>query len=87
MKPSGDNCAYIDGANLHKGVEGLGWELDYNKFRVWLREKYAVNKAYLFLGLIPGYGQLYKYLQHSKLRTSLFPSFTYTIERTPLGVL
>ena len=25
------NVAYIDGANLHKGAESLGWKLDYKR--------------------------------------------------------
>ncbi|MEX2436577.1 MAG: NYN domain-containing protein [Candidatus Paceibacterota bacterium] len=58
-----NNHAYIDGANLHKGIESLGWSLDYKKFRVWLREKHKVNKAFLFIGLIPENSGLYKYLQ------------------------
>lgn len=63
MIPKENNFAYIDGANLHRGVEDLGWKLDYKKFRVWLAEKYNVKVAYLFLGLIPKYKQLYQYLQ------------------------
>ena len=43
-----NNYAYIDGANLHKGVHSLGWKLDYKRFRVWLSEKYGVRVAYLF---------------------------------------
>ncbi len=58
-----NNFAYIDGANLHRGVESSRWKLDYRRFRVWLFEKYAIQKAYLFIGLIPKYGDLYKYLQ------------------------
>lgn len=59
----GDNFAYIDGANLHKGVEDLGWKLDYKRFRLWLYSKYGIERAYLFLGLIPKYKDIYKYLQ------------------------
>ena len=55
--------AYIDGANLHKGVEGLGWKLDYRRFRVWLKEKHKVETAYLFIGLVPGNKDLYTRLQ------------------------
>lgn len=32
-----NNIAYIDAANLHKGLANLGWRLDYKRFRVWLR--------------------------------------------------
>jgi len=60
-----NNFAYIDGSNLHKGINELGWDLDYRRFRVWLREKYSVQNAYLFLGLIPRYKNLYAYLQEA----------------------
>lgn len=65
MRHLENNYAYIDGANLHRGVESLGWHMDYRRFRVWLFEKYGVKSAYLFIGLIPKYKELYKYLQES----------------------
>lgn len=58
-----NNVAYIDGANLHKAVEHFGWTFDYARLRVWLTQKYGVTQAYLFLGLIPKYKNLYTYLQ------------------------
>lgn len=60
-----NNVAYIDGANLHKGALDLGWKFDYKRFRVWLKEKYQVKTAYLFLGLIPKFKELYKHLQEA----------------------
>ena len=39
--------------------------MDYKRFRVWLAEKYAVTEAYLFLGLIPKYTDLYRELQEA----------------------
>jgi hypothetical protein len=59
MKNIGNNVAYIDGANLHKCAAKLEWKPDYRKLRVWLREKYGVSRAYLFLGLIPRYKNLF----------------------------
>ncbi|MBI4158044.1 MAG: NYN domain-containing protein [Candidatus Yanofskybacteria bacterium] len=58
-----NNFAYIDGANLHKGVDDLGWKLDYKRLRLWLDNKYNIKRAYIFLGLIPQYADLYTYLQ------------------------
>jgi|SRR3989344_7074374 len=58
-----NNVAYIDGANLHNGIKQLDWKFDYARFRVWLREKYGVKQAYLFLGLVPKYKDLYTHLQ------------------------
>ncbi len=37
--------------------------MDYARFRVWLKEKYKVEVAYIFIGLIPKYKDLYAYLQ------------------------
>jgi uncharacterized LabA/DUF88 family protein len=84
MKPKENNFAYIDGANLHKGVNGLGWILDYKKFRVWLSEKYGVKTAYLFIGLIPKYKELYKYLQESGF-TLVFKEVIYDGDGKPKG--
>ena len=53
MKQNQNNVAYIDGTNLHNGTKQLDWHFDYARFRVWLREKYGVQQAYLFLGLMP----------------------------------
>jgi len=59
-----NNIAYIDGANLDKALrKQLKWSLDYKRFRIWLSEKYSVKKAYIFIGLIPKYKNLYTYLQ------------------------
>ena len=63
MKPVQKNAAYIDGANLHNGIKSLSWDFDYKRFRVWLREKYAVEQAYLFIGMMPKYAELYTRLQ------------------------
>ena len=59
------NGAYIDGANLHNGIKAQGWILDYAKLRVLLREKHSVTDAFLFMGLIPKYGEMYKNLQQA----------------------
>ena len=58
-----NNFAYIDGANLHKGVESSSWELDYRRFRSWIRQKFGVTEAYLFIGLMPKHAELYTSLQ------------------------
>src|SRR3989344_790260 len=57
--------AYIDGANLHNGTKSLGWDLDYKKFRVWLKEKFHVMRAYIFIGLVPRFKDLYADLQEA----------------------
>lgn len=57
------NYAFIDSQNLNLGVRSLGWELDWGKFRLFLRNKYNVKKAFLFIGYIQRNIQLYEYLQ------------------------
>ena len=84
MKAEQNNHAYIDGANLHKGVAGLGWGLDYKRLRIWLSEKYGVKTAYLFIGLIPKYKELYKYLQESGF-TLVFKEVVYDGGGKPKG--
>jgi uncharacterized LabA/DUF88 family protein len=57
------SIAYIDGANLHTGICSLGWALDYKRFRSWLRQKYGVKTAYIFIGKISRYESLYTSLE------------------------
>lgn len=64
-KSAGKNFAFIDAANLHKGIKNLNWRLDYRRFRIWLTEKYSVSTAYLFIGLIPKYKDIYTALQEA----------------------
>jgi uncharacterized LabA/DUF88 family protein len=63
MQKEFKNYAYIDGANLHKGVESSAWKLDYRKFRSWIRQKFGVTDAYLFIGLMSKHADLYTSLQ------------------------
>ena len=51
--------AFIDSQNLNLGIRSQGCELDFKKFRLYLKNKYHVEKAYLFIGLVPGNEQLY----------------------------
>ena len=59
-----NNFAFIDAQNLNLGVRDLGWKLDFRKFRVYLRDKYRVTKAYIFIGFIGGNQSLYTALQN-----------------------
>lgn len=55
--------AFIDSQNLNLGVRSQGWKLDWKKFRQYLRNKYNVTKAYLFIGQVAGNESLYTFLQ------------------------
>lgn len=62
--------AFIDSQNLNLGVKNdvknakgriiyKGKQLDYRKFRHYLREKYNVSQAYIFIGMVPTNNSLY----------------------------
>src|SRR3989339_126057 len=63
MKLRENNYAFIDSQNLNLGVRSRGWVLDFSRFRIFLRDKYGVGKAYLFIGYVPGNQMLYTELQ------------------------
>ena len=64
-KKKENNYAFIDSQNLNLGILSLGWKLDYKKFRIYLKEKYCVSIAYLFIGYIPANQDLYSFLQEA----------------------
>ena len=55
--------AFIDSQNVNLAIKSQGWFLDFKRFRVYLKEKYKVEQAYLFIGYMPGNQQLYTNLQ------------------------
>lgn len=57
--------AFIDSQNLHLAIHDAGWELDFGRFRVYLKDKYKAQKAFLFIGYVPGDEALYTYLQQA----------------------
>lgn len=84
MHENENNFAYIDGANLYRGIAILKWKLDYARFRIWLSEKYSVKNAYIFIGLMPKYKDLYTYLQKSGF-ILVFKEVVYDGEGKPKG--
>jgi uncharacterized LabA/DUF88 family protein len=60
--PAG-NYAFIDSQNLHLGILSAGWELDLAKFRVFLRDKFDVTQAFIFIGYSPTNQSLYTAMQ------------------------
>jgi uncharacterized LabA/DUF88 family protein len=58
-----NNYAFIDSQNLNLGVRSLGWKLDYKKFRLYLKNKFDVSQAFMFIGFVPDNQKLYTELQ------------------------
>lgn len=63
MSKKETNHAFIDAQNTHSGTVHLGWKIDWNKFRIYLKEKYNVKIAYIFIGYICSNKSLYKKLK------------------------
>jgi uncharacterized LabA/DUF88 family protein len=76
------NYAFIDSQNLYLAIKGLGWHLDFRKFRVYLKDKYSVEKAYLFVGFMDTNQALYKSLQESGYILIFKPTLTYKDGKT-----
>ena len=57
------NYAFIDAQNLYLAIKDLGWKIDFGRFRVYLKEKYGVDKAYMFMGFLSSNQSLYTFLQ------------------------
>jgi len=64
-KKKQNNYAFIDSQNLNLGVRSQGWRLDFARFRIYLKDKYQVTEAFLFVGYLPGNEQLYTSLQQA----------------------
>jgi uncharacterized LabA/DUF88 family protein len=63
MEKKENNYAFIDSQNVNLGIQDLGWKLDFRKLRIYLKEKYSVKTAYLFIGYLPENKNLYSSLQ------------------------
>lgn len=55
--------AFIDSQNLNLGIRDQGWKLDFARFRVYLKDKYKVSKAFLFIGFIEKNQKMYDFLE------------------------
>lgn len=69
MEKNENNFAFIDGQNLYMATakrEAGPWRIDLARFRVYLRQKYGVEKAYYFLGFVQeNYQDLYDEIQEA----------------------
>ncbi|HCM51981.1 TPA: hypothetical protein DIS56_02505 [Candidatus Saccharibacteria bacterium] len=54
--------AFIDSQNLNVSTQKFGWKMDWRKFRKFLKDKYGVTRAYLFIGYVPEMMEMYEFL-------------------------
>lgn len=77
MKIKSKNYAFIDAQNVHLGILEFGWKIDWRKFRIWLQNKFGVEKALIFIGYHKGNEGLYSSLQHAGFVCIFKPTLEY----------
>jgi uncharacterized LabA/DUF88 family protein len=71
------NYAFIDSQNVYLSIKNQGWKIDFAKFRKYLREKYCVDIAYLFMGYVEGNQLMYTQLQKDGYILIFKPTLVY----------
>lgn len=71
------NYAFIDSQNLNLGVMSQNWKLDFARFRVLLKDKYEVEKAFLFIGYVVGNEVRYSSLQNAGFHLVFKPTLEH----------
>lgn len=74
------NYAFIDSQNLNLGVRSLGWRLDYRKLRLFLKNKYNIDKAFIFIGMVADNQSLYTELQSAGFILIFKPTVRYFVK-------
>mgnify|MGYP001595544184 FL=1 len=69
-----NNYAFIDSQNLNLAIRNQGWRLDFARFRIYLRDKYSIGQAFLFIGYVPENQTLYTNLQRDGFIVVLKPT-------------
>ncbi len=84
--------AFIDSQNLNLSVlndvvdkktgkiKYWGWKLSFKRFYIYLRDKYKVSKAFLFIGKVAGNEDLYEYLAKTGYELVFKPTLTFSDE-------
>jgi uncharacterized LabA/DUF88 family protein len=71
------NYAFIDSQNLNLGIRSLGWRVDYKKLRLYLKNKYNVTQAFMFIGHVSNNQELYTELQNAGFNMIFKPTVQY----------
>lgn len=81
--------AFIDSQNLNLSIKNnitdkggnllyRGWDLDFRRFFIYLKDKYHVTKTFLFIGLVPENTVLYQFLEQTGYQVIYKPTLEYT---------
>jgi len=78
-----NNYAFIDSQNLNLGVQKIGWKMDWRKFRLWLKEKYGVTHAFMFIGYMAENESLYELMHDHGYLVVLKPTTEIKAQDVP----
>jgi len=77
--------AFIDGNNLYQGLltdlptrKYKGWRIDFKKFKIYLEDKYHVQKFFLFMGYVKDNEKMYEELKNSGYTLIFKPTIAHT---------
>ena len=71
------NYAFIDSQNLNLGIRSQGWKLDHRKLRLYLKNKYNIEKAFIFIGHVTDNQSLYDELEQAGFILVFKPTVGY----------
>jgi uncharacterized LabA/DUF88 family protein len=72
--------AFIDSQNLNLGVRSQGWHIDYRRLRLYLKNRYDVQRAFMFIGFVPSNSELYASLTNAGFELVYKPTVSYQSE-------
>jgi len=67
--------AFIDSQNLNVSIQNYGWKMNWRKFREFLAEKHGVTRAYMFIGYVPEFEDMYHSLHEAGYGIILKPTY------------
>jgi uncharacterized LabA/DUF88 family protein len=73
--------AFIDNQNLNATIQNLGWKIDWRKFRKFLSDKHKVDQAFMFIGYVPEFEDMYEYLHDAGFNIVLKQTYDMTKPR------
>ena len=77
MRLKENNYAFIDSQNLNLNIRNQDWILDFARFYIYLKEKYGVEKSFLFLGYIKENQKMYDFLKRTGYVCIFKPTLEY----------
>jgi uncharacterized LabA/DUF88 family protein len=66
---------------LNVTIQSLGWKVNWQRFRKFLTDKYGVTQAYMFIGYVPEFEDMYEKLHDAGFSIVLKPTYDMTKPR------